>query len=307
MSGWGYYKPYVPVAERRKNAEKAAAKMTKKGQKVSPVRINGRTIANTFWGKAWCDHLESFSDYESRLPRGRTYVRNGSVVHLDINKGQIEALVQGSSLYKVQIDIQCVAQKKWHSLLDQCSGEIDSVVELLQGKLSAGVMKTITDKQTGLFPQPKEISLSCSCPDWASMCKHVAAVLYGVGARLDQEPELLFKLRHVDYLELINKVTLKTSAKKSAKAQTMADQDLSDLFGIEIDSTATKNAPSSNASKNSSKSRKKSSRSAPTRKASRRAVPKSTKKKKISKATMNMNTMNMKKSMTKKKKIKFKI
>ncbi len=235
--GYGF-RPYVSVAERRRKAEKTAAKMAKKGEKVSPVRIDGRTIAKTFWGKAWCDHLESFSDYENRLPRGRTYVRNGSVIHLSIDKGKVEALVQGSSLYKVKIDIKCVESKKWRQVLDSCSGEIDSVIELLQGKLSSGVMKKITDKQNGLFPRPKEIYLGCSCPDWAEMCKHVAAALYGVGARLDEEPELLFKLRHVDHLDLINKANLKTPTKRSGNAQTIEGQNLSTLFGIEIEAGA---------------------------------------------------------------------
>lgn len=238
MYDWGYYRPYVSVAERRRKAEKAVAKMVKKGQKVSPVKVDGRTIASTFWGKAWCDHLESFSDYENRLPRGRTYVRNGSVIHLAIDEGEITALVQGSSLYKVKIGVKGVDSKKWKSIISSCSGEIDSVVELLQGKLSSSVMKVITDKEKGLFPKPKEISLSCSCPDWATMCKHVAAVLYGVGARLDREPELLFKLRHVNHLELISKTALKVPAKRNAKAQTLTDRDLSTLFGIEIDSKA---------------------------------------------------------------------
>jgi uncharacterized Zn finger protein len=235
MYGWGSYRPYVSVAERRKKAEKAALKLTKKGEKVSPVRIDGRTIARTFWGKAWCDHLESFSDFENRLPRGRTYVRNGSVIHLSIDKGRIEALVQGSSLYKVKVDIKCVDAKKWKVILDQSGGEIDSVVELLQGKLSSSVMKTITDQQKGLFPLPKEISLDCSCPDWAEMCKHVAAVLYGVGARLDEEPALLFKLRHVDHLELISRATSRRPNRQSTTAKVVEDQNLSELFGIEIE------------------------------------------------------------------------
>lgn len=234
MYGWGY-RPYVSVVDRRKKAEKAAAKMAKKGEKVSPVSIEGRQIVKTFWGKAWCDHLESFSDYENRLPRGRTYVRNGSVIHLTIAKGKIAALVQGSSLYQVAIDIKCVEAKKWQGILEKCAGEIDSVVELLQGKLSQSVMKTITDRTHGLFPQPKEISLHCSCPDWAEMCKHVAAVLYGVGARLDQEPELLFKLRHVDHLDLVTKAAVGAKSKQSSKAQIIQDQNLSDLFGIDIE------------------------------------------------------------------------
>ncbi len=236
MYGWGYFRPYVPVAERKKQAQKTVSKLLKKGKKVAPIKINGRTIATTFWGQAWCDHLESFSDYENRLPRGRTYVRNGSVLHLEIEKGRIEALVQGSSLYKVEVDIQCVNSKIWKSIVNSCSGEIDSVIELLQGKLSSSVMKTITNRNKGLFPQPKEISLSCSCPDWAEMCKHVAAVLYGVGARLDREPELIFKLRHVDHLDLIHKASLKVPKKQGGKTKVIKDQNLSDIFGIEIES-----------------------------------------------------------------------
>ncbi len=238
MYGWGW-RPYVSVGEKKRQAEQVVAKMKKKGQKVSPVKVEGRTLANTFWGKAWCDHLESFSDYENRLPRGRSYLRNGSVVHLDLEKGKIEALVQGSSLYKVQIDISAVSQKKWQAISRKCSGEIASVVELLQGKLSSSVMMTITDKEQGLFPLPEEIKLNCSCPDWADMCKHVAAVLYGIGARLDHEPELLFKLRKVDHMELVNNVNLNTKSARPAKSAVIKDQNLSDLFGIDIDESPT--------------------------------------------------------------------
>lgn len=229
------YPPYESVAERRKQAEKTSVKMTKKGEKISPVKIEGRKIAKTFWGKAWCDHLESFSDFDNRLPRGRTYVRNGSVIHLNIEKGCITALVQGSSLYKVTIGIDRVSDQKWKSILYHCAGQVDSVVELLQGKLSTCVMETITEKHTGLFPLPKEISLDCSCPDWADMCKHVAATLYGVGARLDENPELLFQLRHVNHLDLINTATIKMPTKRSGKTTRIEGQDLSNLFGIEID------------------------------------------------------------------------
>ncbi len=230
---WGF-RPYVSVGERRKKAEKEAAKRLKKGEKVSPIRIEGRQIAKTFWGKSWCEHLESFSDYENRLPRGRTYVRNGSVIHLEVGIGKIEALVQGSSLYKIKINIKPVDQKKWEAVASGCSGQIDSVVELLQGKLSSGVMKTITDKSNGLFPHPREIDLNCSCPDWAEMCKHVAAVLYGIGSRLDNEPELLFKLRQVDHLDLISQTKIKVPVSQNSKANSLVGQDLSNLFGIDV-------------------------------------------------------------------------
>lgn len=233
MYGWGYPR-YVSVAEKRKKAEKIVAKMVEKGGKISPVKLEGRTLAKTFWGKAWCAHLESFSDYGNRLPRGRNYVRNGSVVDLTVESGRIEALVMGSSLYRVQIEIKSVGDKKWQTIMEDCSGQIDSVIELLQGKLSSGVMKTITDKHNGLFPLPQEISLNCSCPDWATMCKHVAAALYGVGARLDNEPELLFKLRKVDHLELITTASMKAPSKRSGKANVLHGQNLSEMFGIDV-------------------------------------------------------------------------
>src|ERR1039457_4982055 len=203
-NGWGW-RPYVSVAERRLGATGKMATLKKKGHPVSPVVIEGRTIANTFWGKAWCDNLEQYSDFANRLPRGRTYVRNGSVIDLQIAAGAIKAKVSGSAIYTVDLKVVPVDKARWRSICTDCSGSIDSLVELLQGQLSKGVMERICRQETGLFPSPAEIKLSCSCPDWADMCKHAAAVLYGVGARFDDQPELLFRLREVDEKELIVK------------------------------------------------------------------------------------------------------
>ena len=203
----GYYdygfRPYVSVAERRRQAQREIEKKRKKGLVVLPVVIDGRVIAKTFWGKAWCDNLESYSDFENRLPRGRTYVRNGSVVHLEIRPGKISALVSGSELYSVEITISSLPKPHWKRIKTQCAGKIGSLVELLQARLSKSVMEVVTRRGEGLFPKPAEIKMKCSCPDWAGMCKHVAAVMYGVGARLDDQPELLFLLREIDHLELI--------------------------------------------------------------------------------------------------------
>jgi uncharacterized Zn finger protein len=238
--GYGYdyggWAPYVPVAERRRRAMKKMAALRKKGVDVQPVEIDGRQIAKTFWGEAWCDHLESFSDFENRLPRGRTYVRNGSVCHLAISKGAIEAKVSGSELYTVKINIKTLPPKKWKELKARCSGQIGSLLELIQGKLSDHVMEVVTDRQEGLFPLPKEISLKCSCPDWAVMCKHVAAVLYGVGARLDTKPELLFTLRGVNHEELIRADAEKavTAATARGKSKRLAASEIGDVFGIEF-------------------------------------------------------------------------
>ncbi|OED36581.1 hypothetical protein AB833_26660 [Chromatiales bacterium (ex Bugula neritina AB1)] len=224
---------YVPVAERRRAAAKMAKSEAKKGNKLLPISISGRAIATTFWGKAWCQHLEKFSDYANRLPRGRTYARNGSVIHLEIDTGKITAMVSGTSTYHINITIKPLPRKKWNALKSQCAGGIDSVLELLQGKLSNSIMQTMCDRDNGLFPSPKEISLDCDCPDWAALCKHLAAVMYGIGARLDESPELLFQLRGVDYQELIGaELAIDTSS-----TDTELGGDLDSIFGIELDTT----------------------------------------------------------------------
>lgn len=236
----GYYdgwKPYVPVAERRKKAEQLVAKAIKAGKTLSPISPYRGAIAKTFWGKAWCDNLERYSDYDSRLPRGRTYVRNGSVIDLQISGGKIHAQVMGSSLYTIKIDVTGYPEKQWRALSADCASSVDSVVELLQGKLSAAVMGHICKPGTGLFPAPKDIKFGCDCMDWASMCKHVAAVLYGVGARLDQQPELLFKLRGVDPADLVNSAGTRLSSTGPAPAsgKVLDNAALGDVFGIDID------------------------------------------------------------------------
>ena len=238
--GWGWgWRPYVSVAARRRAAEKKIAAMKKKGRTITPVQLQGRAISRTFWGKAWCDNLESYSDYANRLPRGRTYVRNGSVVDLQLAPGKVTAMVSGSSLYNIEIKIQPLKPKVWSNIKSECSGKIDSLIELLQGRLSKGVMEIITRRNGGLFPAPAEISLSCSCPDWAEMCKHVAASLYGVGARLDENPELFFVLRGVDHTKLISQAQTAKAMRKTAsrgKGKVLAAEGLSEIFGIELDS-----------------------------------------------------------------------
>jgi uncharacterized Zn finger protein len=240
------WKPYVPVAKRRQQAVQKMAKLKKQGHPIEPVVIEGRTIATSFWGKAWCDNLERYSDYANRLPRGRTYVRNGSVVDLQIGGGIVTALVSGSDIYQVKVSVAPVPTSHWSAICRDCAGSIDSLVELLQGRLSKGVMDRVCQQGSGLFPSPKDIKLSCSCPDWADMCKHVAAVLYGVGARLDARPELLFKLRHVDERDLIARagkdIPLAKDTPKAAKI--LDDGDLSALFDLEMTETTTSDIPS---------------------------------------------------------------
>jgi len=230
------FKPYVSVGARRAQAAREVAKLHKKGRKTSPVEIEGRKIAKTFWGEAWCNNLERYSDYANRLPRGRTYVRNGSVVDLQVAPGVVTALVSGSTMYDVKITVGPVQRARWGAICKDCSGAIDSLVELLQGRFSKGVMTRLCEEKTGLFPSPTDILFTCSCPDWAAMCKHVAAVLYGIGARLDHQPELLFTLRKVHQQDLIAKAgsDLSKTRRKPAGAKVLVGDDLSEMFGIEM-------------------------------------------------------------------------
>jgi uncharacterized Zn finger protein len=237
-----FWRQYVPVAERREKARQKMEKLRKKGKSIQPVELEGRVIARSFWGKGWCDHLESFSDFANRLPRGRAYVRNGSVCHLEIQPGRIEAMVAGSSLYKVSITIKELKSSTWKRVKKKCAGQIGSMLELLQGKLSDQVMSVVTDRKDGLFPKPGEIQLSCSCPDWAVMCKHVASALYGVGSRLDAQPDLLFLLRDVDAEELIASELAVPGAAAASASDTLAEDQLGDIFGIDLDTDAESDA-----------------------------------------------------------------
>jgi uncharacterized Zn finger protein len=235
---WGSWGEYVPVAERKRRAEAKKRKLESKGERLAPVHVSARSIATTFWGRAWCRNLEAYSDYEYRLPRGRSYVRQGAVLDLQLSPGEVRAQVMGSELYAIKVRIEPLKPEAWQRIRKACAGGIASTIELLQGRLSEAVMTVITKPGEGLFPEPSEIKLDCSCPDWADMCKHVAAVLYGVGVRLDEQPQLLFTLRGVDPVELIAEAGAAAARHAQTAGQqlegTLGDDQLADVFGIEI-------------------------------------------------------------------------
>jgi uncharacterized Zn finger protein len=232
---WYEYPEYESVAKKKAKAQKLISSLTKQGKKLSPIIIEGKKITTSFWGNAWCQNLEKYSDYESRLPRGRSYLRNGSVIDLKIENGKITALVNGSSLYKLTIEIKPVEKNRWKDLCIKSSQSIGSLIELLQGKLSKNVMELFCDKQKGLFPSPNEIKMECTCPDWADMCKHNAAVMYGIGNRLDLKPELLFTLRNVEVSDLINNVSKITTKKPTSSSKRIIEADyLSSIFDIDM-------------------------------------------------------------------------
>lgn len=219
---------YITVGERRRKAERHAARL----KSASPIIINGTQIAKTFWGKSWSQNLERYSDFANRLPRGRTYVRSGCVVDLQVAAGKVSALVSGSDLYTVEIDISPIPKARWAAVCHDCAGAIDSLVELLEGRFSKITMERLCRQKTGLFPIPSEMKFDCSCPDSARMCKHIAAVLYGVGARLDENPELLFKLRDVDQQDLVTNASRRMTKPRTARV--LENTNLSELFEIEI-------------------------------------------------------------------------
>ena len=237
MAYYNRWPAYVPVAKRRENARKEMEKLRKKGMVIEPVEaFKGQKMARTFWGESWCKHLEKFSDYANRLPRGRTYARNGSVCHLEIAKGEVKAIVSGTSLYHIHIKIKPLEKTRWNQVKKACAGQIGSMLELLQGRFSNHVMEIVTDPKSGLFPSPREINLACDCPDWAALCKHLAAVLYGIGKRLDEKPKLLFLLRGVDHEELVDAdLDVQAATNKKSTRRRIGDQDLGAIFDVDID------------------------------------------------------------------------
>ena len=242
MSYWRYPR-YVTVGEKRAKAAKKLKQLKKKNPHINPIAIEGTAIARTWWGKAWNRNLESYADYSNRIGRGRSYVRHGAVLDLQIRSGDVESLIQGSRSkpYSVRIRIKAMDKKIWKEIKTASEGNLDSLQELLAGKFPKALGEIFTTQREGLFPSPKDIDFDCSCPDWASMCKHVAATLYGIGARLDQDPELFFKLRQVKMKDLVTEAVeektrklLKKARKKTARV--IDDSDLADVFGIDMES-----------------------------------------------------------------------
>lgn len=238
-----YYPPSKSKGERIADAAKKCKEFQKKGFDISPVVLKSQKIAATFWGKAWCTNIESYRDYAYRLERGRSYVRSNSVIDLKIDSGIVRAQVMGSELYCVEVTIKPVAAKRWAAIRKACAGKIGSLIELLRGSISGEVMEVMTRHGQGLFPSPAEISFSCSCPDSATMCKHVAAVMYGIGNRLDTAPELLFLLRDVDTADLLDAATDLPDAASVSAEDSLASSELADVFGVELEVDDTPAAP----------------------------------------------------------------
>lgn len=242
--GWGFSR-YVTVAEKRAKAQKKLKQLKKKNSNITPLVLQGTKLAHTWWGMAWNTNLKKYADYSNRVGRGRSYIRNGYVLDFKINPGEVTSLVQGTSSrpYEVAIKIKSLNKKAWSEIKKQCEGKIESLQELIEGRFPKELVEIFTSKGKGLFPLPREIEFSCSCPDWAGMCKHVAATLYGVGVKLDEDPKLFFLLRKAEMDDLITEALRDKSKKMLKKAEqktsrVINDSDADKIFGINFDKRA---------------------------------------------------------------------
>lgn len=257
-----YYPPYVSVGEKKARAKKKLDQLIKNKSDIKPVIIEGRTLASTWWGKSWNLNLERYADYSNRIGRGRSYVRSGAVLDLKLLPGKVTSLVQGSvsKPYEITIKINSINNKIWNNIKEDCLGKLESLGELLEGKFPKALGEVFLAKGEGLFPSPKEINLSCSCPDSAYMCKHIAASLYGIGARLDENPMLFFKLRNVEVNDLVTQAVQSKTKKMLEKAnqkskRAIKDTDISKIFGIELDEMKTETQKVKSTKKNENRNK----------------------------------------------------
>jgi uncharacterized Zn finger protein len=287
MAYWDYPR-YVSVAEKRAKAARKLKQLRKKNSAIQPIVLEGRAIAKTWWGKSWNLNLERYADYSNRIGRGRSYVRHGAVLDLQISAGQVKSLVQGSRTkpYAVTIKIKGITKAIWQNMKAACAGKLDSLPELLRGKFPKALGEVFTAQGRGLFPSPQEIDFDCSCPDWAYMCKHVAATLYGIGTRLDDDAGLFFKLRKVKIDDLIQQTLKDQSYKLLEKAEKMssgkiAESDLSGMFGIDMEEGIDLDFPkTTEKAAGTGKKSRKASKAAKTRSAGKKPVAKAPAKKK---------------------------
>lgn len=221
---------------KKKNPAKELLKLQKERPNARPVVVSRQKLAKTWWGQTWNKNLERYSDYSNRLPRGRSYVRAGNILDLQIGVGQVEAVVLGGDVYQVNIAIKPLSAAQWKHVVKVCGNRIAGLEQLCEGEFPAEFNELFSAQGSGLFPVPKDIQFDCSCPDWAGMCKHVAAVLYGIGVRFDEDPTLFFKLRDIPFEQLLKKSIERKSKEMLMNAEkvtsrVLSEEDATALFG----------------------------------------------------------------------------
>jgi len=177
---WGYFPPSRPIP-----VEDGIKARTQRGQ-----------FGEHWWAQRWIEVLESFG-WDSRLQRGRRYARAGQVLNVDVGPGRITARVQGSrrTPYSVRIEIAPLDDGQWEQAIDAMAGQALFAAQLLAGEMPPEIEEAFEDASVPLFPTSGDVAMSCSCPDWAVPCKHIAAVYYLLAEEFDRDPFLLFTLR----------------------------------------------------------------------------------------------------------------
>ncbi len=222
--------------EQKEHLQRQIDRRLKRGEtlQVLTAPSGSKKLCTTFWGQAWCRNLEAYQVYDARLPRGRSCLRQGKLFNLDISAGRISALVAGADLYEASVHIQPLSQERWQEITHAATSRAPSMLDLLAGRLGDDLMQLLTDPEHGLFPSPKEIRFDCSCPDYADLCEHTAAVLYGTGLKLDADPALLFTLRQVAPAALLASTGSTVASALPDTGGDLSGSDLSALFGIDL-------------------------------------------------------------------------
>ena len=239
--GYGDYYRQPTMAELGQKARASAAQLERKGRMLTPALVEGRTIARTWWGKAWVSNIERYADFSNRVGRGKRYVRAGCVIDLQVSKSRIEAVVQGSRKkpYEVSVYIEPMGDEAFAALLERCSTRADSLESLVAGDFPQEMKNQLTAGRDGIFPAPALVRFDCSCPDSALMCKHIAAAIMGVAPLLDANPLLLFELRGINTQDLVKRsveqklnLMLANADAPSPRILDVSDDELTRLFGV---------------------------------------------------------------------------
>ena len=223
--------PHLSAAARKALAEQERKRVLAENPDFIPLRVtHTQKLARSFWGQAWNRNLDTYQDYDTRFDRGRRHLRAGAVVNLQLIGPQVEAHVWDHRLYPVSATFAPLDTEKWAAFRKDSAGEFDSLVALLQGKVSDTLLARIIDPQKGLFPERQALTYRCTCLDDAPLCEHIAAVLYGIGVCFDENAELFFSLRAIsihDWMQTLGDCLLQEVGPPSA-------QELGDLFDIDL-------------------------------------------------------------------------
>lgn len=216
------------AADLTRLAVERSAQLTAEGTELHPVGASSRKLAEHFWGSAWMRHLALCEAGGLCLSPGRTLLRHGCVLDLEIAPCSIRALVSAQELYEVALTLEPLDEEKRLALRTACAGNVGSLVALLEGQANDDLLHTLCDPENGLLPAPEDWHMSCTCPDWAEPCPHAAAAIYAAGVLIDRDPSLLFVLRALDPSALIAPPAVDTDA-------FLDPADLGQTFGIDIE------------------------------------------------------------------------